>query len=289
MKPAAITRAEPILGCEATSWSPVVGRGYSIAERWRIECADGTTAFVKMATTDDIGRRLRDELRVYRALEAPFMPRFLGWGDGPPPLLVLEDLAPGAHWPPPWSEDDLAAVLRLVDELEATTPPSGLPSIEEHGFGGWAQIAEDPEPFLSLGLCTSAWLDGALPALLAAEAETPLAGDQLVHCDLRSDNLCIRGGRAVLFDWNFACVGNAAFDYAFWLPSLTLEGGPSPREMAARRPAADAFAALVTGFFGARAGLPPPVGAPTVRTFQRAQLEVALPWALDVLGLGPPG
>jgi hypothetical protein len=31
--------------------------------------------------------------------------------------------------------------------------------------------------------------------------------------------------------------------------------------------------------------LPAPPGAPRVRGFQRAQLEVALPWACRVLGL----
>jgi len=41
---------------------------------------------------------------------------------------------------------------------------------------------------------------------------------------VRSDNLCLRDGHAVLLDWNHARIGNAAFDIAFWLPSLVLEG-----------------------------------------------------------------
>ncbi len=36
---------------------------------------------------------------------------------------------------------------------------------------------------------------------------------------------------------------------------------------------------MLAGFFGSRAGLPPPPTAPTVRGFQRAQLEVSLAWA----------
>jgi hypothetical protein len=90
----------------------------------------------------------------------------------------------------------------------------------------------------------------------------------------------------VLFDWNFACVGNAAFDVAFWLPSLALEGGPKPARLAT--PAVAELAPTVAGFFAALAPLPPPEGAPTVRAFQRAQLEVALPWAAQVLGLPEP-
>jgi hypothetical protein len=49
-----------------------------------------------------------------------------------------------------------------------------------------------------------------------------------------------------------------------------------------------ALAVALAGFFAARAGLPPPSGAPTVREFQRKQLEVALPWAARELGQAPP-
>jgi aminoglycoside phosphotransferase (APT) family kinase protein len=101
-----------------------------------------------------------------------------------------------------------------------------------------------------------------------------------VHCDVRSDNLCLREHRAVLLDWNHAAIGNPAYDVAFWLPSLVLEGGPEPATFGV-----DDLAPIVAGFFAAQAGLPPPAGAPRVRGFQRAQLEVALPWACSVLGL----
>jgi aminoglycoside phosphotransferase (APT) family kinase protein len=150
-------------------------------------------------------------------------------------------------------------------------------------LAGWHDVARDPGPFLSLGLVTREWLDAALPALLDASDRTLVAGDSVVHCDVRSDNLCLRDGRAVLFDWNHARIGNPAFDVAFWLPSLKLEGGPDPHEIGV-----DELAALVAGFFAAHAGLPPPEGAPLVRGFQRAQLEVALPWACMVLGLPSP-
>jgi hypothetical protein len=103
--------------------------------------------------------------------------------------------------------------------------------------------------------------------------------------DVRSDNLCFVGGRAVLVDWNLARRGNGRFDVAFWLPSLQLEGGPEPWEVL---PDAGALAAAVAGFFAARAGLAPPAGAPTVRRFQRAQASVALPWAARELGLPTP-
>jgi hypothetical protein len=74
-------------------------------------------------------------------------------------------------------------------------------------------------------------------------------------------------------------------DIAFWLPSLTLEDGPEPGDLGRDRPDVGTLAAIVAGFFAARAGLPRPPGAPAVRSFQRAQLEVALPWATRVLEL----
>lgn len=89
----------------------------------------------------------------------------------------------------------------------------------------------------------------------------------------------------MLVDWNWARVGNPAVDVAFWLPSLALEGGPTPDEVTRVRPDIAAFAPLVAGFFAAQAGLPAPIGAPAVRGFQLAQLEVALPWAVRAAGL----
>ena len=112
-----------------------------------------------------------------------------------------------------------------------------------------------------------------------------LEGEAFLHLDVRSDNLCLRQGRAVLVDWNLAHVGNPLLDIVAWLPSLKLEGGPDPWELV---PDSQGFAALLAGFFASRAGLPPPPTAPRVREFQRRQAEVALPWAARELGLPPP-
>lgn len=122
--------------------------------------------------------------------------------------------------------------LRGLRSSVAASPPAA-----------WDAVAADPEPFLAVPLRSREWLDRCLPALLEDEA--------LLHFDVRSDNLSIRGGEAILV-----------------------------------RPAGvERFAGFVAGFFAARAGLPPPAGSPTVRAFQLAQLEVALPWASGVLGL----
>jgi Phosphotransferase enzyme family len=138
---------------------------------------------------------------------------------------------------------------------------------------------------LATDLCSRAWLQDALPLLVEASDAAQLGGEELLHFDVRSDNLFFLDRRVVLVDWNHACVGNGHFDVAFWLPSLRLEGGPDPWDVL---PEAGGLAAAVAGFFAARAGLSPPAGAPTVREFQRRQAEIALPWAARELGLPPP-
>jgi len=73
-----------------------------------------------------------------------------------------------------------------------------------------------------------------------------------------------------------------ALDLAFSLPSLADQGGPQPHDVL---PDAPEYAALVSGFFAVRAGLPPPPTAPAVRDVQRRQLVVALGWARRELDL----
>ena len=279
MKPEAVTRAERILGLEAASWDRVARRGYSLNEHWLVEFTDGGRAFLKVGHIDPSPEWVRDEYKVYGVVEGDFMPELLGFEDGESPLLILEHIV-DAWWPPPWRDEDVAAVQAALEEIAAVEVDRDLPRLVDNAWPGWPEVAADPEPFLGLGLVSRKWLDGALPALVDAAAATQLDGDSLLHCDVRSDNLCIRHGRAVLVDWNHARVGNPAVDLAFWLPSLRLEDGPPPESFDV-----DELAPFVAGFFAALAGLPKPEGAPTVREFQRAQLEVALPWACTALGL----
>jgi Phosphotransferase enzyme family len=281
VKPEAVASAERILGSAATTWTRVTSGGWSVNEHWIVVLADGRRAFLKhSAPMEPCPTWLRDERAAYDAFEGSFAPQVLGWQDGARPLLVLEDLSPGAHWPPPWRPGDVDAVLEALREVAAAQVFAALPRLADEAIGGWPAVARDPEPFLRLELVSRAWLDAALPRLLDAWEATPIEGDALLHCDVRGDNLCLRAGRAIIFDWSHARIGNPDFDIAFWLPSLALEGGPQPDVFGV-----DGFAVYVAGFFAALAGLPPPEGAPHVRGFQLAQLEIALPWACRALGL----
>jgi hypothetical protein len=265
-----------------------ITRGYTPAERWRVTFADGTSAFAKVASTAPTAQWLRAEREVYSRVSGSFMAKLVGYDEHPErPLLLLEDLS-DAWWPPPWRPGDVERLLEALREMAATPVARGtLPDLEvDRGrFAGWLNVERDPGPFLSLGLCSEAWLSEALPTLLMAQDLALLSGSELVHGDLRSDNLCFLPERVVLVDWNGARRGNSAFDLAALAPSLRLEGGPLPDELV---PAEGALGTLVCGYFATNAGLPPIPDAPRVRWIQLRQLRIALPWAARALGLPPP-
>ena len=276
-----------LLGSPPVSQRRVAG-GYTPAERWVVALEDGRSVFVKAAVNNLTAGWLRDEHRMYAALEAPHMARMLGWADGHRPVLVLEDLSEAA-WPPPWTDARVASVLRTLREVAGTPPPSWLRRARSSGLleRGWHEVRDDPGPLLATGVVDAPWLEAALPALLEASDACPLDGDELLHLDVRSDNLCFRAdGWAVLVDWNLAVIGNATLDVAFWLPTLVAEGGPMPEAIL---PDAAREAAFVSGFFAARGGQPPVPGAPAIRPLQLEQLRHALPWACRALHLPLPG
>ncbi len=167
-------------------------------------------------------------------------------------------------------------------------PPDHLPSAEAYRqmLSGWIRLGHDPAPFLGLGLVSDRWFEKALPALIEATKRAHLEGNRLVHFDVRSDNLCFEGDRTVLIDWPDACRGNPLIDIVGWLPSLALEGGPAPETLVGRE--VIDLVAIVSGYWAAQAGLPPPDGAPRARSIQRAQLNIALPWAARLLHLPMP-
>jgi Phosphotransferase enzyme family len=200
------------------------------------------------------------------------------------PILVLEDLS-DADWEVGWDSERVALVRAALVDLAAAEPPPNTRPVRvtfAELFGRWRVVEEDPEPFLSTGVRSREWLESALPTLIEAGDAVPADGDELLHLDVRSDNLCFREGAAVLVDWNWCSTGNADLDVAAWLPSLAMEGGPQPWEIL---PRAGELAAFLAGVWAAVVGLPPPDTAPTVRPQQRRQLEVALAWCERELGL----
>ena len=281
-------RISALLRSEVVSLEQVRGRGYTAAGRYRVALADGRRVFAKLAVEELTAGWLREEHLVYSQVQGPFIPPLLGWDDdGAAPLLVLPDLG-DTFDAPPWTDAKIAAVHESLDAVAATPPPSGVGSAARfHLRERWERVVEDPEPFLSLGVCSREWLEANLAALDGAARTAPFAGDRLAHLDVRSDNIAFVDGRAVLVDWNWASLGGPGLDVAAWAPSVAAEGGPPPEQIAPD--VAAGFVAALAGLWAASAGLPPPPTADErLRRAQLAQVEVALPWACRTLGLPPP-
>ncbi|MDB5098510.1 MAG: hypothetical protein JWM80_2931 [Cyanobacteria bacterium RYN_339] len=279
---AAAASLKTLLGAGPEEFYPVMG-GFTPVQRAVARLADGRRVFLKRAINDLTAGWLAAEHRFYASTSAAFLPAFLGYEPG---TLVLEDLS-AARWVPPWLPGDVEAVVAVMGAIAATPAPLHLPALRKlvNGSRGWREVAQEPEPFLALGLCCADWLAAALPHLIAAADAAPFDGTELVHLDLRSDNLCMAERGPVVFDWNMASIGNAKADLAFWLSSLHAEGGPAPEAILPEEPE---FAAWVAGFFAAHAGLPPIPNAPRVRQIQRTQLETGFPWAVRALKLPTP-
>jgi len=270
-------RIERAVGSRPVRYTPRPG-GYSTADRFSVELADGRRVFVKSAEAPNLAVWLRREHQVYASLRGSFIPRLEGFDDdGVRPVLAIEDLS-GADWSTRWDDERVAAVRAAVAELGASAPPPETPTLREsHGemWTRWHAVASDPQPFLSAGVRDAAWLERSLPLILDAVADAPVDGEDLCHFDVRSDNICFRDGVAVLVDWNWCLRASARADLAAWLPSLAVEGGPPPWEVL---PGAGEIAAWIAGVWAAVVGLPPPATAPNVRDLQRRQLAVALDW-----------
>lgn len=277
------SRIEGLVGARVESYRRVEG-GYTPALRLVCRTVEASF-FAKIGTTPGTCKSLNREIEIFKRLSGDFMPRLLAAETHESePILIIEDLS-AQHWPPPWDERQIELTLAQIDALHHT--PASLETfaqVHETKDGNWRAVADDPGPFLALGMADAVWLEAALPTLIQFEVRCPTEGDSLIHCDLRSDNICIKAERAVFVDWNAACLSNPRLDLGFWLPSLAYESGVEPEKIL---PDAPEVAAWVSGYFAARAGLPKIIDAPRVRTVQRRQLETALPWAARALDLPP--
>jgi Phosphotransferase enzyme family len=281
-EPQLASRIADMLGWAPRHWRRARG-GYTPSARF-VAIGDSGSAFVKVATTPVTVDMLHREIAVYRSVTASFVPRLIAADDDPDvPILVIEDLS-AATWPPPWTSQRVEQVLTTIEAMHATETTLRLGSLLDARDEGWPKIAENPAPFLSLGLVSDRWLQAALPSLIAAERSCDLAGDALTHLDLRSDNLCVTREGVKFIDWAEARRSSPRVDLGFFLPSLAYEGGPLPDTILLDAPD---LAALISGFFGLRAGLPDIPGSPFVRRVQREQLSTALPWTIRALGLPP--
>ncbi|WP_255491569.1 MULTISPECIES: phosphotransferase family protein [unclassified Actinotalea] len=275
--------------------------GFSPGYAATLELADGTEVFVKAVSPDqnpDSPQLARHE-RLAAGLLPPGVPapRLL-WShdDGWWVLLGFEVVA-GSSPVLPWRPTDLSRVLAAVTELaDAGTPgPAGLPPLGEAVAGvmaGFARLEADgaavDRAVEQLGP-QGAWLRSHLDRLVewSSAAVPAVAGDTLVHGDLRGDNVMLAPDRVWIIDWPHAATDGARwFDLLAMLPSVAMQGGGDPAEIFAAHPTAagadpDAVRAAlagITGYFLHGSLQPAPRGIANLRAFQRAQGVAALGW-----------
>jgi hypothetical protein len=292
---AAIGRA---LGGEIVAAETQPG-GFSPGIAARVVLEGGGRAFVKAVahepnpTSPDFHRR---EAWIVGAMPAAApVPRLLwtldegadGWV-----VLALEDLD-GREPSQPWRGDELERVLDVVDELRAVLTPAPLDAGSagaalEAKINSWHLLAADTPAALD------DWSRRHLERLVELERAIvdAVAGETLLHFDLRADNILLAADRVYFVDWPHATVGASWLDGVAFAPSVAMQGGPDPETFLRRWPTAaqanpgsvTTAVASIAGFFTYRSLLPPPPGLPTLRSFQAAQGELARSWLAQRTG-----
>ncbi len=287
---------EEILGARVVAARSQPG-GLSPGSADRVVTDDGGAAFVKAvssAQNEESPGIHRMEAAVCRQLP-PDVPtaRFIGvHDDGDWVALVLEDVE-GRHPVTPWVADELEASLQTLAAIARRLTPSpvaGIPTATDSlasTLDGWARLAADTPSDLHPWAATH--LDRLVE--LSRRGVESLAGDTVVHMDVRADNLLVTAsGEVVLVDWPWACVGAAWADTVGLLVNVNLHGGHDVDRLVSRyavgatRAQVDGFLAGLAGFFLDGARLPDPPGLPTLRAFQRAQGVATLQWLARRLG-----
>lgn len=270
------------IGEVAIAWVPLDTGGYTRSRAWRVETTDGP-AFVKQAEDEGSLHMLRREAVVYRSVEGTFLPSFVGFADSGDRAVLAVELLEDASWPPPYPED-AGPLFDALELVACATPPPELPA---HGpwRSRWERVADDPQPFLGLGLRSREWLDASVDTLIEAETRADFEGDELVHNDVYSGNVGFTSRGAVLVDWGAAMRGTRWIDVAFALLSVRVEGAAVPP---IDFPSEAQFAAAIAGHLAAEAPTPLPAWAEpgsTLRQDMAADLAHALDWVTELLDL----
>lgn len=279
--------------------SPVVaaetqGAGFTPGFASVLTCEDGSRHFVKAASVKAqrmFAEAYREEIRKLSALPVGAPAPQLLWTHDADDWVVLATEYVEARQPGrPWRADDLERCVAMAEEMAAslTPPPDELaadPIATE--FAGWPEYWER----LPADLPRLADRRGEAAALAARFAEV-VAGETVVHTDIRDDNLLLTtDGRVLLCDWNWPAVGAAWLDTVFLMigprgdgldVDAVLAASPLLHDVPAE--SVDVVIALVTGYFLFSATQPVPATSPYIRDAQRWQGEVCWDWLCERRG-----
>lgn len=285
LPPAVRTAVERKLGSAVVD-SVSCDAGYTPGLASVVSCADGSRHFLKAASTKAqkyAADSYRIEARKLRTLPPSVAAPRLQWTIEADDWVVLAiEYVEGRAPLRPWTADDLAACSdMLVATAAALTPAPGLgvPTFAEE-LGSWAELWTTRLAHLP---------HAAECAALTARIGEVSAGETLVHCDVRDDNLLFEDGddapRVWLCDWNWPVRGAA------WIDSLLLLIGPrgdgldveahlAAHPLLGSVPAEDVDVVLahLLGYFTAAADLPRVSNSPYLRTVAAWQRDVLLRW-----------
>ncbi|MGN6332041.1 MAG: phosphotransferase family protein [Motilibacteraceae bacterium] len=266
--------------------------GFSPGSADRVELSDGRRLFVKAVGTalnPDTPRLHRREAHALAQLpdHVP-APRLVAtYDDGDWVALVMEDVE-GRHPEVPWPDRDVDAVGGALVELAGVRAPASLPAHADIAtmLTIWSEVAERH---------AAGELDERFPTDLVRQLDQLLdagrlarevtRGDALVHWDVRSDNVFVRDGEAVLLDWAWACRGAPWLDAAMLGLELAIQGADAdqffatnPLLIAQPREHVRALLVCAAGFWALRGTYPDPPGLPSIRAVQRSWAAKSLAW-----------
>ncbi|GII76590.1 hypothetical protein Sru01_15720 [Sphaerisporangium rufum] len=276
--PAAVRHGvEELLGAPVAAAADQSG-GFTHGTAARLALADGRRVFAKAIRSDDgLAGAYRAEAACAAALPpATPAPRLrldaelAGWL-----VLVFDDVA-GRH-PDVTVPAELDALLGAVTRLGRALTPNPLAGAAPAGrelaplMSGWRRFAAAGPP-----ADLSPWCRRHLDRLAALEEgwAAAVAGDTLLHADLRPDNtLLTAAGEVVVVDWACACVGAAWADLVILLasvPGIDAEAITRSHPLTHDVPAGaiDAFLCALAGCWAYESRQPPLPAAPALRPFQ---------------------
>jgi hypothetical protein len=272
-------------------------RGFSPALAARLRLCDNSSVFAKAIGPDDQtgapgGQGFyRREAEVSSQLPST-VPRpalMDNWETGGWVVLLFENIE-GTNPVLPWQPRQLDRVLEAMETTAKALTPSPLVAPVASTPGGtthWRGLMAEPDWF---GRLTDQlpWLGEHVQLLaeLEASSDEACAGVTLLHFDVRADNILLTDSDVYLVDWPHVRIGAPWVDLVYFLPSVAMQGGPSPQELFWRHPfsedaATEDVARVLAGFAGFMldgATRPPPPGLPGLRRFQLAQGVEAVKW-----------
>ncbi len=151
------------------------------------------------------------DCRVEAAVRSRQSPRLRWTAEYADHFVLVFDVAPGHEPTEPWSEDELLRALAMTDHLDATAV-STLPTVVDRMRGRcttWRELEQHGVRDELTVAHLSDWERRNLRRLAAVEGqwERLVVGDQLLHFDLRHDNLRLTEDRVRVLDWGRACRG----------------------------------------------------------------------------------